>query len=111
LSDNETYTTPSQTLASCNTVVRAEVTSVWSPVHTFAGDLVLSVRSPGSAPTFFIYRDSVGGSDDYFGETTVLTTTTIIGRSGNGPWEWRAFDDAIIDTGTIQSVTLRVWCR
>jgi ribosomal protein bL25 (Ctc-form) len=93
------------------TVVRAEVTSVWSPAHTFAGDLVLSVRSPGSAPTFFIYRDSVGGSDDYFGETTVLTTTTIIGRSGNGPWEWRAFDDAIIDTGTIQSVTLRVWCR
>ncbi|MBU6161612.1 MAG: hypothetical protein KGO50_10850 [Myxococcales bacterium] len=111
LSDYETYTTPAQTLASCNTVVRAEVTSVWSPAHTFAGDLVLSVRSPGSAPTFFIYRNSVGGSDDYFGETTVLTTNTIIGRSGNGPWEWRAFDDAVIDTGTIQSVTLRIWCR
>ena len=111
LLDNTTYTTPPQTLSSCNTVVRAEVTSVWSPAHTFAGDLVLSVRSPGNAPSYFIYRDGTGGSDDYPGETTVLTTTTIIGRSGNGPWEWRAFDDAAIDQGTIQSVTIRVWCR
>jgi cysteine-rich repeat protein len=111
LEDYATYTTPQQTLSDCNTVVRAEVESVWTPRHNYAGDLVLSLRSPGSGSSFITYRNGIGGSDDLTTDLTAITSTSIINRGGNGTWQWRAYDDSIIDEATISRVTVTVWCR
>nr|WP_255364672.1 proprotein convertase P-domain-containing protein [Alloactinosynnema sp. L-07] len=70
-------------------------------VHTYIGDLVVSLIAPdGSA---YVLHNRAGGSADNINQTY---TVNLSGEAKNGTWKLRVQDAAAVDTGRIDSWTL-----
>jgi len=80
--------------------------------HTYRGDLHLILESP--AGDEFVLHDGTGGSEDDI--RTTYPTTTAPARStclslptgGAGTWTLTVIDDSPVDTGTLDSWSLRL---
>ncbi len=73
--------------------------------HTFIGDLRVTLRSP--AGTEVVLHNRSGGSADNINQSYVLPTQ-FTGQQGAGNWVLHVDDNAGLDTGTLNSWTLRL---
>jgi len=78
--------------------------------HTYIGDLVIRVISPGGTPV--ILHDRNGGSAKNINKTYDLTTTPSLaifnGEPANGNWTLEIKDVAAIDSGVLNKWTLHI---
>jgi subtilisin family serine protease/subtilisin-like proprotein convertase family protein len=72
-------------------------------VHTWIGDLVVSLVAPNG--TAYTLHNRTGGSADNIVQTY---TVNLSGHARNGTWKLRVYDAAGGDTGYINSWTLRL---
>jgi subtilisin-like proprotein convertase family protein len=70
-------------------------------VHTYVGDLVVSLVAPDG--TVYTLRSRTGGSADNIDATF---TANLSSETANGTWRLRVQDAASLDTGYINSWTL-----
>jgi hypothetical protein len=70
-------------------------------LHTYIGDLVVSLVAPDG--TAYVLQSRVGGSADNLDKTF---TVNLSAETANGPWTLRVQDAASIDTGTLTSWSL-----
>ena len=70
-------------------------------VHTYIGDLVVSLIAPDG--TAFVLHNRAGGGTDNINQTYALN---LAGESANGTWTLRVQDAATIDTGYLDTWTL-----
>ena len=70
-------------------------------VHTWVGDLVLTLVAPDGST--YLLRSRTGGSADNIDQTF---TVNLGGEASNGAWKLRVQDAASLDTGYINSWTL-----
>jgi subtilisin-like proprotein convertase family protein len=72
-------------------------------IHTYIGDLVVSLIAPdGSA---YVLHNRAGGSADNINQTYTVNLSSEV---ANGTWRLRVQDAATLDTGTIDSWTLNL---
>ena len=72
-------------------------------VHTYIGDLVVSVIAPDG--TAYVLQSRSGGSTDNINQTY---TVNLSSETANGTWQLRVQDAASADTGYIDSWTLTI---
>jgi len=70
-------------------------------VHTYVGDLVVSLVAPDGS--VYLLRNRLGGSADNIDQTFTVNLSSEV---RNGTWRLRVQDAAAIDTGFINSWTL-----
>jgi subtilisin-like proprotein convertase family protein len=102
--DNNTAGVTSNLAVTGNGVVQSLSLSL-NITHTFRGDLVVTVISPGG--TSFIVSNRAGGSAD----NLVITNQAITAFGGQvaaGTWKLKVQDLAAIDVGTINSWSLNI---
>ncbi|GLW35898.1 M4 family metallopeptidase [Actinoplanes regularis] len=88
-------------VADCLTTPSATSTVEVHIVHTYIGDLVVSLIAPdGSA---YVLHNRAGGGTDNIDQTY---TVNLSGETARGTWTLRVQDAATIDTGRIDSWTL-----
>jgi zinc metalloprotease ZmpA len=73
--------------------------------HTFRGDLVVTLIAPDGAS--FVVSNRAGGSADNL-VITNQAITTLNGHTGAGSWKLKVQDLAAVDTGTINSWSLKI---
>ncbi|SDS38530.1 M4 family metallopeptidase [Actinoplanes derwentensis] len=100
ISDNATVNSPI-TISGCARNASATSTVEIHIVHTYIGDLVVSLVAPDG--TVYALRSRTGGSTDNI-DTTY--TTNLSSEVANGTWNLRVQDAASADTGYINSWTL-----
>ncbi|MEV4627103.1 S8 family peptidase [Micromonospora sp. NPDC049523] len=89
------------TVSGCARNGRTNATVAVNIVHTYQGDLVVSLIAPdGSA---YVLHNRTGGSTDNINTTY---TVNLSSEPANGTWRLRVQDAATIDTGYINSWTL-----
>jgi Zn-dependent metalloprotease len=100
ISDNATVNSP-VTISGCARNASATSTVAVNIVHTYVGDLVVSLVAPDG--TVYTLRSRTGGSADNINATF---TTNLSSEAANGTWQLRVQDAASLDTGLIDSWTL-----
>ncbi|WP_239152138.1 S8 family peptidase [Virgisporangium aurantiacum] len=91
------------TISGCGHATSTSATVEVHIVHTYRGDLVVSLIAPdGSA---YVMQSRSGGSADNIDSTF---TVSLSSESTNGTWRLRVQDAASIDTGRIDTWTLTV---
>jgi subtilisin-like proprotein convertase family protein len=73
--------------------------------HTFSGDLVVTLISPGG--TSFIVSNRVGGSTDNI-IINNLAISAFNGQTAAGTWQLKVQDLAAVDVGTLNSWSLTI---
>ncbi|MFD9697492.1 proprotein convertase P-domain-containing protein [Lentzea sp. NPDC059081] len=102
ISDNATVESPI-TISDCSSAPSATATVPVKIVHTYIGDLQVSLVAPdGSA---YVLHNRSGGSSDNIDQTY---TVDLSGETSNGTWKLRVNDNAANDTGRIDSWTLNL---
>ncbi|MBB5956846.1 subtilisin family serine protease [Saccharothrix tamanrassetensis] len=98
------YTSQSSvTVSGCAGNASSTATVAVNIVHTYVGDLVVSLVAPdGSA---YVLHNRAGGSADNINRTY---TVNLSGEARNGTWRLRVQDVEVNDTGKIDSWTLTV---
>ncbi|BCJ73913.1 aminopeptidase [Catellatospora sp. IY07-71] len=100
ISDNATVNSPI-TIAGCSGNASSTSTVAVQIVHTYIGDLVVSLIAPdGSA---YVLHNRSGGSADNINQTYTVNLSTEV---KNGTWTLRVQDAAANDVGYINSWTL-----
>ncbi|MFK3979837.1 S8 family peptidase [Micromonospora sp. NPDC050397] len=100
--DNSTVES-SITISGCARNGRTNATVAVDIVHTYKGDLVVSLVAPdGSA---YVLHNRAGGSADNINQTF---TVNLSSEPANGTWKLRVQDAASLDTGYLNSWTLAV---
>ncbi|RKR85795.1 peptidase inhibitor I9 [Micromonospora pisi] len=100
--DNSTVES-SITISGCARNGRTNATVAVNIVHTYKGDLVVSLVAPdGSA---YVLHNRAGGSTDNINQTF---TVNLSSEPANGTWKLRVQDAATLDTGYLNSWTLAV---
>ena len=89
------------TISGCSGNASASSTVEVHIVHTYQGDLVVSLVAPDG--TAYVLHNRAGGSADNIDQTY---TVNLSGEAANGTWKLRVQDAAAIDTGYINSWTL-----
>lgn len=79
-----------------------------SITHTFIGDLVVSVRSPGGS-TSTIHNRSGGSQQNLVG--SFVSSTAFTGQQPNGTWTLIVSDQAARDVGTLNAWNLTLTTR
>ncbi|MEV4756444.1 S8 family peptidase [Micromonospora sp. NPDC049559] len=98
--DNATVES-SITISGCASTPRTNSTVEVHIVHTYKGDLVVSLVAPdGSA---YVLHNRAGGSADNIDQTF---TVNLSSETANGTWKLRVQDTASLDTGYLNSWTL-----
>ena len=88
-------------LTDCATTPSTASTVEVHIVHTYIGDLVVSLIAPDG--TAYVLHNRAGGSTDNIDQTY---TVNLAGEAPNGTWTLRVQDAASIDTGYLDSWTL-----
>ncbi|MEU7909246.1 M4 family metallopeptidase [Actinoplanes sp. NPDC049118] len=88
-------------LTGCLTAPSATSTVEVHIVHTYIGDLVVSLIAPDG--TAYVLHNRAGGSTDNINQTY---TVNLSGETTPGTWTLRVQDAATIDTGRIDTWTL-----
>jgi alpha-glucosidase len=89
------------TISGCTGNASATSTVEVHIVHTWTGDLIVSLIAPdGSA---YVLRSNTGGDTDNIDQTFTVNLTS---ETRNGTWNLRVQDTASLDTGYINSWTL-----
>ncbi|HUQ59430.1 M28 family peptidase [Lentzea sp.] len=102
IGDNTTVESP-LTISDCPSVPSATSTVPVKIVHTYVGDLQVSLIAPdGSA---YVLHNRSGGSADNIDQTY---TVDLSGETSNGTWKLRVNDNAANDTGRIDSWSLNL---
>jgi subtilisin-like proprotein convertase family protein/Zn-dependent M28 family amino/carboxypeptidase len=102
IGDNTTVES-SITITDCPTAPSATSTVPVKIVHTYIGDLQVSLVAPdGSA---YVLHNRAGGSADNIDQTY---TVDLSGETSNGTWKLRVNDNAANDTGRIDSWSLNL---
>ncbi|MEU4159514.1 M4 family metallopeptidase [Actinoplanes sp. NPDC026670] len=99
--DNTTVNSPI-TISGCTRTASASSTVEIHIVHTYIGDLVVSLVAPDGS--VYTLRSRTGGSTDNI--DTTYTVNLSSETAPNGTWNLRVQDAASIDTGYINSWTL-----
>jgi len=89
------------TISGCTGNASATSTVEVHIVHTFVGDLVVSLVAPDG--TVYTLRNRTGGSADNIDQTFTVNLSSEV---RNGTWNLRVQDAAAQDTGFINSWTL-----
>ena len=89
------------TISGCSGNASATSTAEVHIVHTFRGDLVVSLVAPDGSVYTLLNRS--GGSADNVDQTFTVNLSSEV---RNGTWNLRVQDAAAIDTGFINSWTL-----
>jgi Zn-dependent metalloprotease len=98
--DNTTVESP-LTITGCASTPSTTSTVEVHIVHTYVGDLVVSLVAPDG--TVYTLRSRTGGSADNIDATF---TANLSSETANGTWRLRVQDAASLDTGYINSWTL-----
>ncbi|GAA1645801.1 M4 family metallopeptidase [Actinoplanes couchii] len=101
ISDNATVNSPI-TISGCSRAASATSTVEIHIVHTYIGDLVVSLVAPDGS--VYQLRSRTGGSTDNI--DTTYTVNLSSETAPNGTWNLRVQDAASSDTGYINSWTL-----
>ncbi|MFD5826345.1 proprotein convertase P-domain-containing protein [Lentzea sp. NPDC060358] len=102
IGDNTTVESPI-TISDCSSAPSATATVPVKIVHTYIGDLQVSLVAPdGSA---YVLHNRSGGSADDIDQTY---TVDLSGETSNGTWKLRVNDNAANDVGRIDSWTLNL---
>ncbi|GIG67547.1 hypothetical protein Pen01_38420 [Phytomonospora endophytica] len=100
--DNTTVSS-SVAISGCTVAPSSTSTVAVNIVHTYIGDLVVSLIAPdGSA---YVLHNRTGGSADNINQTY---TVNLAGEGANGTWKLQVRDAASADTGYINTWTLTV---
>jgi subtilisin family serine protease/subtilisin-like proprotein convertase family protein len=100
---DNTIVESSITISGCSGNASASSTVAVNIVHTYIGDLVVSLIAPdGSA---YVLHNRSGGSTDNINQTY---TVNLSGETANGTWKLRVQDAASADTGYLNSWTLNL---
>jgi subtilisin-like proprotein convertase family protein len=91
------------TITGCNRNASATSTVEVHIVHTWIGDLVVSLIAPDG--TVYVLQNRTGGSTHNIDTTYTVNLST---KAANGTWTLRAQDMAAADSGYINSWTLTV---
>ncbi|WP_329110429.1 S8 family peptidase [Micromonospora sp. NBC_01699] len=89
------------TVSGCARNGRTNATVAVNIVHTYQGDLVVSLIAPDNSA--YVLHNRTGGSTDNINTTY---TVNLSSEPANGTWRLRVQDAATIDTGYINSWTL-----
>ncbi|HWS35102.1 MAG TPA: proprotein convertase P-domain-containing protein, partial [Actinoplanes sp.] len=103
ISDNATVNSPI-TISGCSRAASASSTVEIHIVHTYIGDLVVSLVAPDGS--VYALRSRTGGSTDNI--DTTYTVNLSSETAPNGTWNLRVQDAASADTGYINSWTLTI---
>ncbi|MCC6509737.1 MAG: proprotein convertase P-domain-containing protein, partial [Pirellulaceae bacterium] len=80
--------------------------------HTYIGDLILSLTSPGTNGRTITLQSREGGSANNLKRTyrasTQAEVAKLIGKQSGGQWTLKVQDKAARDTGTIRSFALNL---
>ncbi|NUT20620.1 MAG: M4 family peptidase [Hamadaea sp.] len=98
--DNTTVNSPI-TISGCTGNAGSTSTVEVHIVHTYVGDLVVSLVAPDG--TVYALRNRTGGSADNIDQTFTVNLSSEV---RNGTWNLRVQDAASVDTGYINSWTL-----
>ncbi|WP_229693287.1 M28 family peptidase [Lentzea pudingi] len=102
IGDNQTVESP-LVISDCPTAPSATATVPVKIVHTYIGDLQVSLVAPdGSA---YVLHNRSGGSADNIDQTY---TVDLSGETSNGTWKLRVNDNANNDTGRIDTWSLNL---
>ncbi|MEU4801687.1 S8 family serine peptidase [Actinosynnema sp. NPDC023587] len=98
------YTTQSPvTVSGCSGRASATATVAVNVVHTYVGDLVVSLIAPDGS--VYVLHNRAGGSADNINRSY---TVNLSNETRNGTWRLRVQDVEVNDTGKIDSWTLTV---
>ncbi|HEX6353959.1 MAG TPA: S8 family serine peptidase [Actinophytocola sp.] len=100
INDNSTVNSPI-TISGCTGTASTGSTVAVSIVHTYIGDLVVSLVAPDGS--VYTLHNREGGSTDNLNQTYTVNLST---ETANGTWNLRVQDAASIDTGRIDTWTL-----
>jgi subtilisin family serine protease len=100
ISDNSTSNSPIA-IAGCTGTASAAATVTVAIVHTYIGDLIVSLVAPDG--TLYTLSNREGGSADNINATYTLNLTS---ETASGTWNLRVQDAASADTGYIDTWTL-----
>jgi Zn-dependent metalloprotease/subtilisin-like proprotein convertase family protein len=100
ISDLATVNSPI-TISTCGRAPSATSTVEVHIVHTYIGDLVVTLVAPDGS--LYTLHNRTGGSADNINQTY---TVNLAGEAPNGTWNLRVRDAALFDTGRIDSWTL-----
>ncbi|HEX6683807.1 MAG TPA: M14 family zinc carboxypeptidase [Candidatus Limnocylindrales bacterium] len=89
------------TISGCNRNASSTSTAEVHIVHTYRGDLVVSLVAPDGTVSTLLNRS--GGSADNVNQTF---TVNLSGEAADGTWRLRVQDAASLDTGRVDSWTL-----
>ncbi|WP_191844634.1 proprotein convertase P-domain-containing protein, partial [Catellatospora chokoriensis] len=98
--DNTTVNSPI-TIAGCSGNASATSTVAVNIVHTYIGDLIVTLVAPDGST--YVLHNRAGGSTDNINQTYTANLSTEV---KNGTWNLRVQDAASADTGYINSWTL-----
>lgn len=93
---------------SCASISRTDIRVIFSPVHTWMGDVTFEVRNPSG--TWVNIHNFAGGSADW-GDRWFYGLTNWNGQSGNGSWQFRVADCAGGDIGSVSYFQVNVYCN
>ncbi|MEV0645314.1 trypsin-like serine protease [Phytomonospora sp. NPDC050363] len=100
--DNTTVTS-SVAISGCTVAPSSTSKVAVNIVHTYIGDLVVSLIAPDG--TAYVLHNRAGGSADNINQTY---TVNLAGEGANGTWKLQVRDAASADTGYINTWTLTV---
>ncbi|GIG67105.1 S8 family peptidase [Phytomonospora endophytica] len=100
ISDRGTVESP-VTITGCPGAALPGATVEVHIVHTYIGDLVVTLIAPDGTP--FVLHNRVGGSADNLDR---VFEVDLSGETADGEWKLRVSDDALADVGYIDSWTL-----
>ena len=89
------------TIANCPGNASATATAEVHIVHTYIGDLIVTLIAPDGSP--YTLHNRAGGSTDNIDQTY---TTNLTSEPANGTWKLRVQDAAGGDIGRIDAWTL-----
>ncbi|WP_285606794.1 S8 family peptidase [Actinokineospora globicatena] len=98
--DNATVSSP-VTVANCTGRASATATVAVNIVHTYIGDLVVTLVAPDGST--YVLHNRAGGSADNINRSY---TVNLSSENKNGTWNLRVSDQYVNDTGYINSWTL-----
>jgi Zn-dependent metalloprotease/subtilisin-like proprotein convertase family protein len=98
--DNTTVESPI-TIAGCGRSPSTSSTVAVAIVHTYIGDLVVTLVAPDGS--LYVLHNRTGGTTNNINQTY---TVNLSGEAPNGTWRLRVRDAAFLDTGYINSWTL-----
>jgi subtilisin family serine protease len=90
-------------ISGCARNGRTNATVAVNIVHTYKGDLVVTLVAPDSST--YVLHNRAGGSADNINQTF---TVNLSSEPANGTWKLRIQDAATLDTGYLNSWTLAV---